>query len=221
MSHIPPQSNNLFGIEFVIVAGLLALLCLLGGLGVFLLMRGAINVPALIPAPVSFNLNFSVLPTATPSPSRPISATARIPTPLPPGSALRVTGKYVGYWLVRVEKIVVAKAVTNPHDGSETRATGRFALVFLQTTNLGEYPQAFPVVEIQVIDSKGTNYQSNVPASLAASYIYGVPLSPNLQPMAASSLVLAYDLPLDGSPYYLVPAYQAYQNGQGLFLDIP
>ncbi len=216
MMKTPPQSNRTFSVECFIVGGFLALFCLAGGLGVYLIMTGQLTASFLGQTSVTYSPSEAAALTSSAKPTA-----INIPMTLPPGSALRVNGRYVGDWHVKVDKIVVAKSVTNPRDGRVTKATGRFALLFLEVTNLERNPLTFSNVEIQVADSEGNGYKANPTASLAASYMYDLPLLPNVQPNDTCSLVLAYDLPLSGGTYYLVPAYMADNGGTGIALDMP
>jgi hypothetical protein len=179
-------------------------------------LRGLANI--IEPLKQSCNWN-GERPTIAPFPTlEPTATSTNTPTPLPPGSALTISGITAGNWTVKIEKVIVTKSVSSY--GNTTKAGGQFVLVFLQITNLGNDPDTF-AGGLNVKDLEGNLFSSEIVASIQASDTYGVPYGTMIQPGDSTTRLLAFDLPLNSAFYFLVPGILADDNGQSVILEIP
>ena len=125
-----------------------------------------------------------------------------------------------GIWKLEVEKILVVKSVSAFEKTYE--AQGKYALIFLQATNMGQSPQSFTDEgSIRVRSSGGTPYDPAAEVSLPAAMTYNVSFGATIQPGQTEETVVPFDLPLDEPAYFLVPGFSADGNGQSVVLDIP
>lgn len=139
------------------------------------------------------------LPTNTPVPT-PFPT----PTALRSGSAIIVTDGDGNDWQVRVERVEVGQAFS--FDGKTEKASGRFALLFLEITNRGLSPGIFlSFGTIELVDASGRSYGTHLMGELYAQIAYGMESSCiQVNPDATVHCLAVFDVP-QGGVYALAP----------------
>lgn len=156
------------------------------------------------------------LPTNTPVPTP-------LPTPIPltAGSTVIVRDTFDHPWQIRVTNIEIADSMESL-SGRVERASGRFAIIFMDVNNQGLSPATFlPAAAFDVEDASGQRFEEHFVVSAYAESLYNTDICASINPNETQRCVAVYDISLQSDYYMLVPGFGADPNGPRIWLDVP
>ena len=201
------------------------------------LMNGGDQIIALFqgkptPAP-RLTINDSVKPVAfsNPTPTRtplplynPTDTSVPVinPTPLPLGSVFIVQSDASGVWQIKVTHIEIAQTIQSPYSSTFVKAEGRYAILFLEVTNLTTYANTFVAYGLfYITDANGTHFEEDTIATVNAQDIYTTSYCIDINPGASDICVAVYDISQQNSSYTLSPGLLADPGMPEVQLQIP
>ena len=96
-------------------------------------------------------------------------------------------------------------------------AEGRFALVFLTTTNQGHGSETLHASTVYVEDAEGSRYPNDDLASAYASSVGCLDFALDVDPGGSTCIVAVFDIP-DQSSFYILSLFGANER---ILLDVP
>ena len=157
------------------------------------------------------------LPTNTPVPT-----SLPTPTPLSMANSFVINDSNRNPWQITVKKILVAQSLKATYSNSEEKASGRFAILFLEITNKGLSPETFVAFgTLNIKDASGGLFQENPIGSSDAQDLYGADICADVNPDETKNCVAAYDISPQSSYYILVPGLLADPYAPRVLLNVP
>lgn len=139
-------------------------------------------------------------------------------TPLPSGSSF-----IVNHWQVQVTRVELTEQTE--FYGEITQAAGRFLILFLSVTNIGETTDSFIGTHgyIDVMDASYRRFEEDSVASFRVQTAYNMPVGAGLDiaPMSTVVIAVVYDISEQSDYYLLVPGILANQFSGNVLIDIP
>jgi len=128
-------------------------------------------------------------------------------TPLPQGSSF-VLKTYDGRnWQIKVTRIETADTLKASYGNAIVKAAGRFAIIFMDVTNLSLSPGTFVGSSfLKIQDASGQKFEDNFMATNYAQDLYNIGYCAEINPDATGSCVTVYDISKQSNYYLLVPS---------------
>jgi hypothetical protein len=141
---------------------------------------------------------------------------------LPPGSMFTTQNTYGEKWQLRVIRTETAESLTSTASGAIEKAAGRFAILFLEVTNLGLSRNTFLAgAFLNIEDAAGRRYEENYLATAFVQFAYNTDLCANINPDATASCVAVYDVSEQSDYYRFVPSMLADPTTPKVLVEIP
>jgi hypothetical protein len=138
-------------------------------------------------------------------------------TPLPPDSTIKIQN-----WQIQVVKVDTVEQIN--FQGEIRKANGRFALLYLSVTNVGNVTNTFvgTFSYLDIVDNNFVRYEEDFVASFEAQVQKNMDMNGfQIAPGETRTVLVVYDISKDGDSYYLEPGLLEKEFKGKVSLEVP